>query len=104
MMPLMPAAMMGQAVNPMFGAGGGDYMGQDFGSVGFMGMGGMDMGMCGMPGMGMGPMMGFGGFQGGMYRPRNFRPHISVEDRHVMERHQEVYPDEGELDTILMLV
>ena len=53
---------------------------------------------------GMGPMMGMGGFQGSMNRQRNFRPNISVEDRHVMERHQEVYPDEEELDTILMIV
>jgi len=98
MMPLMPG-MMGGVVNPRFGAVGGNYMGQEF-----IGMGGMDMGMCGMPGMGMETMMGMGGFQGGMNRPRNFRPYVSVEDKHVMERHQEVYPDEVELDTILMLV
>ena len=57
------------------------------------------MGMGGMPDMG--PMMGMGGYHGGM---SNFRPKITVEDRHVMERHQEIYPCDEELDTILMLV
>ena len=55
--------------------------------------------------MGKGPMMGMGGYHDGMnFRQRNFLPNISVEDWHVMEKHQEVYPGQEELDTILMLV
>jgi hypothetical protein len=82
--------------NPMLNSG--NFFGQQIGSKGFLDMGSI-------PGMGMGPMMGMGGYHGGMnFRQRNFRPNISVEDRHVMEKHQEVYPDQEELDTILMLV
>ena len=62
------------------------------------GVGMMDMGMGG------GMMVGMGGYGGFNYRPRNFRPFISMEDRHVMERHQEIYPCQEELDTILLLV
>ena len=61
-------------------------------------MGNMDVGMGGVT-------MGMRGYHGGMnYRPRNYRPYISVEDRHVMERHQAVYPCQAELDTLLSLV
>ena len=86
-------------INPMLDSS--NFFGQQNESVGFMGK--MDMGS--MPVMGMGPMMEMGGYHGSMnFRPRNFRPNISVEDRHVMEKHQEVYPGQEELDTILMLV
>ena len=78
-------------INPMLDSG--NFFGQQNESVGFM------------PVMGMGPMMEMGGYHGSMnFRQRNFRPNISVEDRHVMEKHQEVYPGQEELDTILMLV
>jgi len=71
-----------------------------------MGMGGQSgFGMGPMnPMMGMGPMnpmMGMGGYHGGM---GNFQPRLTPADRQVMDRHQEVYPADEELDIILMLV
>merc|ERR1719431_29432 len=68
-----------------------------------MGMQG-EMG-CMNPMGGMGPwdpMMGMGGYYGGM---NNFyQPKVTVADKQVMARHQEIYPGDDELDTILVLV
>ena len=86
--------MGNQIMNPMVGSG--NFCNQEFGGVGFMRN--MDVGMGGVA-------IGMRGYHGGMnYRPRNFCPFISVEDRHVMERHQAVYPCQAELDTMLSLV
>eukprot|EP00090_Calanus_glacialis_P005761 TRINITY_DN14465_c0_g1_i1.p1 TRINITY_DN14465_c0_g1~~TRINITY_DN14465_c0_g1_i1.p1 ORF type:complete len:526 (+),score=227.33 TRINITY_DN14465_c0_g1_i1:49-1626(+) len=101
----------GGGTNPLFGPGAGfdNNYHQHFGPADYMGVGGMG-GMAGFgvgpmmgpgPMVGMGPMMEMGGYHGGM---RNFQPNITVADKQVMKRHQEIYPADEELDTILMLV
>jgi len=98
-------------INPLFGPDSNYH--QNFGPTGYIGVGGINgmtgfgmgpmMGQGPMMGMGplMGPMMEMGGYHGGM---RNFQPNITIADKQVMKRHQEIYPDDEELDTILMLV
>ena len=79
--PNIEGFMGNQIMNPMDGSG--NFCNQEFGGVGFIGN--MDMGMGAMS-------MWMRGCHGGMnYRPRNYRPFISVEDRHVMERHQVIF-------------
>jgi len=97
----------------MGGAGFGNNFQSGYGYSDSMGVPGgwQSMGMqgemgCMNPMGGMGPwdppMMGMGGYYGG---GNNFyKPKPSVADKQVMSRHQEIYPGDEELETILTLV
>ena len=70
------------------GSGFGGFMGNDF-----MGQG-----------MGFGGFMGMG-FQGGYgYRRKQFTPRRTFEDRHVLDKHRSIYPEEADLHNILKVV
>jgi len=90
----------GNNYQPMGGPGFGNSFQPGFGYSDSMGQMG-----CMNPMGGMGPwdpMMGMGGYYGGM---NNFyQPKVTVADKQVMARHQEIYPGDEELDTILVLV
>ena len=83
------------------------------------GYGGFNPGSMGAPGSGfggfmgndfMGQGMGFGGFmgmgfQGGYgYRRKQFTPRRTFEDRHVLDKHRSIYPEEADLHNILKVV
>jgi len=54
-------------------------------------------------GMGPGPMFG-GNFYGNYGRGRMYQPRRTFEDRHVLDKHRMVYPEETELNHILQSV
>ena len=87
--------------------------------MGNMGMGNMGMGLGNMGmghhpgygGPGMVPMYGYGyGFHGGrgygghLGKVKQWIPRKTFEDRHVLDKHRDIYPEEEELKNILRIV
>ena len=74
-------SMMGAPGSGFGGFMGNDFMGQGMGFGGFMGM----------------------GYQGG-YGRRMYTPRRTFEDRHVLDKHRNIYPEEEDLHNILKVV